>query len=137
MDAMTRKAYPGDGSAEEWAFVAPYLRDVANGLRSMLCTGAPWRIPPNDVPPWHVVYQQTQRWLKAGVVEQMAPDVRMLLREIADRTPQPRAVIVDSRTLQSTPESGGRAGDDGHNSKFITGSKIPLWRGCILRVSIL
>lgn len=74
MDAMTRKAYPGDGSAEEWAFVAPYLRDVANGLRSMLCTGAPWRIPPNDVPPWHVVYQQTQRWLKAGVVEQMAPD---------------------------------------------------------------
>ncbi len=74
-DAMTRKAYPSDVSDEEWAFVAPYLtlmgeaapqrkyplRDVSNGLRSMLRTGAPWRTLPNDLPPWHVVYQQTQR----------------------------------------------------------------------------
>jgi len=27
------------------------LRDVANGLRSMLRTGAPWRMLPTDVPP--------------------------------------------------------------------------------------
>ncbi len=124
---MTRTAYPSDGSDEEWAFVAPTLtlmdeaapqrmyplRNVDNGLRSLLRTGAPWRMLPTDLPPWHVVYQQTQRWLTVGVFEQMVHDVRMLLRDIIDRTPQPRAVIMDSRTLQSTPESGGRAGDDG------------------------
>ena len=130
-DAMTRTAYPSDGSDEEWAFVAPSvtlmdeaapqrnypLRDVANGLRSMLRTGAPWRMLPTAVPPWPVVYHQPQRWLKAGVGAQMVHDVRMLLRDITDRAPQPRAVMVDSRTLQSTPERGGRAGYDGHNRR--------------------
>ena len=100
------------------------LRDVYNGLRYLLRTGAPWRMLPNDVPPWPVVYQQTQRWLKAGVVAQMVHDVRMLLRDITDRTPQPRAVMVDSRTLQSTPESGGRAGYDGHKRR--NGSTVHL-----------
>ncbi len=35
---------------------------------------------------------------------------------------QPTAVIFDSRTLQSTPESGGRAGYDGGKRK--KGSKV-------------
>lgn len=109
-------------------FVAPYLtlmdevapqrsyslRDISNGLRSLLRTGAPWRMRSNDVPLWYAGYQQTQRWLMARMAEQMVHDVRMLLRDITDRTPQSRAVIVDSRTLQSTPASGGHAGDDGH-----------------------
>ena len=135
---MNRKAYPSDVSDEEWAFVAPYLtlmkeeapqrehslREVFNGLRYIVRTGAPWRMMPNDLPPWHTVYQQTQRWLKAGVFEDMVRDLRMLLREIEGRQPQPRAAILDSRTLQSTPESGGRAGYDGHKPR--KGSKVHL-----------
>ena len=125
---MIGTAYPRDDSDEERVFVAPYLtlmdevapqrsyslRDISNGLRSLLRTGVPWRMRSNDVPLWYAGYQQTQRWLTARMAEQMVHDVRMLLRDITDRTPQPRAVIVDSRTLQSTPASGGRAGDDGH-----------------------
>ena len=37
----------------------------------------------------------------------------MLLREWAGKKGQPTAVILDSRTLQSTPESGARAGWEG------------------------
>jgi transposase len=48
----------------------------------------------------------------------------MLMRESHDRMPQPRAAILDSRTLQSTPESGGRAGYDGHKRR--KGSKVHL-----------
>jgi transposase len=135
---MTRKAYPSDVSDDEWAFVAPYLtlmkedapqrehslREVFNGLRYIVRTGAQWRMMPNDLPPWHTVYQQTQRWLKAGVFEDMVRDLRMLIREINDRMPQPRAAILDSRTLQSTPESGGRAGYDGYKRR--KGSKVHL-----------
>jgi transposase len=135
---MTRKAYPSDVSDEEWVFVAPYLtlmkedapqrehslREVFNGLRYIVRTGVPWRMMPNDLPPWHTVYQQTQRWLKAGVFEEMVRDLRMLIREIEGRMPQPRAAILDSRTLQSTPESGGRAGYDGHKRR--KGSKVHL-----------
>ena len=43
----------------------------------------------------------------------MVADLRLLLREFAGRAAQPTAVVIDSRTLQSTPESGARAGYDG------------------------
>jgi transposase len=135
---MTRKAYPSDVSDDEWAFVAPYLtlmredapqrdhplREVFNGLRYIVHTGMQWRFMAHDLPPWHTVYQQTQRWMKAGVFEDMVGDLRMLMREINDRMPQPTAAILDSRTLQSTPESGGRAGYDGHKRR--RGSKVHL-----------
>jgi transposase len=135
-ERMERKAYPSDVSDDEWAFVAPYLtlmtedapqrthalREVFNGLRWIVRAGAPWRMLPNDLPPWHTVYQQTQRWIQAGVFEAIVHDLRMLLREIADRPPQPRGAILDSRTLQSSPESGHRAGYDGAKRK--RGSKV-------------
>lgn len=98
------------------------LREVFNGLRYIVRTGMQWRMMPNDLPPWYTVYQQTQRWIKAGAFEAMVGDLRMLMREIDGRAQQPTAVILDSRTLQSTPESGGRAGYDGH--KRCKGSKV-------------
>ena len=52
----------------------------------------------------------------------MAEDLRVLLRVLAGRNDSPSAVIVDSRTIQSTPESGGRGGYDG--AKKRTGSKV-------------
>ena len=127
----TRKPYPSDVSDEEWALVAPYLvllpedagqrrhdlREVFNGLRYVVKTGAPWRWMPNDLPPWEAVYQQSQRWLRAGVFEAVVHDLRAVLRLAAGRAPEPTAVVLDGRTLQSTPESGHRAGYDGHKRK--------------------
>jgi transposase len=77
---------------------------------------------PNDLPPWHAVYDQTQRWIAAGVFEEIVHDLRMLLRLAQGRTADPSAVILDGRTLQSTPESGARAGYDGHKRR--KGSKV-------------
>jgi transposase len=135
---MERQAYPSDVSDEAWAFIAPYLtlmteeapqrafvlRDVLNGLRWVIRAGAPWRLLPNDLPPWHVVYEQTQRWLRAGVFAAMVADLRALLRLAAARPAVPSAAIFDSRTLQSSPESGARAGYDG--AKRRKGSKVHL-----------
>ena len=128
--------YPSDVTDEEWAFVAPYLalcredseqreyslRAVFNGLRYIVRTGGQWRYMPNDLPPWAVVYQQTQRWIRARCFETLVDDLRMLLREFSGRKAQPTAMILDSRTLQSTPESGARAGYDG--AKRRKGSKV-------------
>ena len=100
------------------------LRAVFNGLRYVVKTGAPWRWMPNDLPPWEAVYQQTQRWLAAGCFEQLADDLRALLRMASGRSPEPSAAILDSRTLRSTPESGERAGYDGAKRK--KGSKVHL-----------
>ncbi len=65
-ESMNRSGYPSDVNDEEWALVAPYLtlmtedapqrehdlREVFNGLRYLLRTGAPWRMMPGDLPPW-------------------------------------------------------------------------------------
>jgi transposase len=77
---------------------------------------------PDDFPPWSAVYQQTQRWLAAGCFEASVQDLRAVLGLAADRAPDPSAVIFDTRTLQSSPESGARAGYDG--SKRRKGSKV-------------
>ena len=92
--AVPRKAYPSDVGDEEWALCAPYLtlmkedapqreyslRELFNGLRWFVRAGCPWRMMPNDLPPWTAVQQQTQRWLRAGCFESMAEDLRLLLR---------------------------------------------------------
>ena len=140
-----RQSYPSDVSDEEWAFVAPYLtlcradarqrrhdlREVFNALRWMVRTGTQWRYMPNHFPPWAAVHQQTQRWIAAGVFEAMVHDLRAVPR-LADveakggagRGPHPSAVVLDGTVLQSTPESGPRAGYSGHKRK--TGSKLHL-----------
>src|SRR5688572_12487406 len=131
-----REPYPSDATEEEWAFVAPYLtlmtedapqrrhdlREVFNALRWLVRTGSQWRYLPHDFPPWAAVYQQAQRWPAAGCFEAIADDLRALLRVAEGRDPEPTAVILDGRTLQSTPESGQRAGWDGHKRR--KGSKI-------------
>ena len=133
---MERKPYPSDVSDDEWALVAPYLtlitedapqrehslREVFNGLRWIVRAGAAWRMMPHDLPPWHTVYPQSQRWLKAGVFDAVVQDLRAVLRVAQGRTAEPSAAIFDSRTLQSTPESGARAGYDG--AKRRRGSKV-------------
>jgi transposase len=98
------------------------VRALFNAVRYMVRAGCPWRMIPNDLPPWHTVQQQALRWIKAGCFEAMAHDLREVLREFAQRHAQPSAVILDGRTLQSTPESGSRAGYDGYKRK--KGSKV-------------
>jgi transposase len=105
------------------------LRDVFDALRWLVRTRAAWRYLPGDFSPWEAVYQQTQRWLKAEVFETMAHDLRELLRLTQKREKEPSAAILvrvaprrDGRTVQSTPESGHRAGFDGHKRK--RGSKV-------------
>ncbi len=115
-----RKPYPTDVTGEEWAFAAPYLtlmdpdtpprrhdlREVFDARRWIVRTGAQWRMLPTNFPPWEAVDQQTRRWLEAGCLEDMVHDLGALLRWSAGPADDPTAAIPDSRTVQSTPESG-------------------------------
>jgi len=134
--STTRKSYPSDVSDAEWEFLIPYLtlmredapqrehvlRDVFDGVRYVVKTGCQWDFLPHDFPPSSAVYQQARRWIAAGVFEDITHDLRMILRMVDEREAQPTAAILDGRTLQSTPESGGRAGYDGAKKK--NGSKV-------------
>ncbi len=130
--------YPTDVSDDEWEFVAPYLtlmtpealqrkydlRTVFNAVRWIVRAGAPWRLLPHDFPAWPIVYQQARRWLDAGCFEALVQDLRQLARVLQGREAQPTAAILDGRVLQSSPESGGRAGYSGHKRR--KGSKVHL-----------
>ena len=132
----TRKSYPSDVSYAEWEFLLPYLtlmredapqrvhalRELFNAMRYVVRTGCQWRFLPHDFPPWTAVYQQAQRWIQSGVFEQITHDLRVIARFLEGRKPGPSATIFDGRTLQSTPESGSRAGYDGAKKK--KGSKV-------------
>jgi len=134
--STTRKSYPSDVTDAEWEFLVPYLtlmredapqreyssRELFNALRYVVKTGCQWRFLPHDFPPWSAAYQQARRWFQAKVFEIIAHDLRIIARVLADRDEQPSAVIFDGRTLQSTPESGSRAGYDGAKKK--KGSKV-------------
>ncbi|WP_104992617.1 IS5 family transposase [Deinococcus sp. NW-56] len=135
---MTRRGYPSDVDDDTYLFLLPYLllsradagqrkhpiRDVLNALLWMARTGAQWSYLPNDFPPAETVRQQAHRWFVAGCFENAAHDLRILARVEQGRDPEPSAVVMDSRTLQSTPESGHRAGYDG--AKKRKGTKVHL-----------
>lgn len=135
---MERQAYPSDVDNEIYAFMLPYLllapedahqrkyplREMLNAALWIARTGSQWAYLPHDFPPYKLVHQQVMRWFEAGCFENMAHDLRIMSREDALRDGVPTVAIVDSRTLQSTPESGGRGGYDG--GKRRKGSKIHL-----------
>jgi transposase len=131
-----RAAYSSVVTDAEWEFLQPFFafmrddapqckytkRELFDGMRFVAKTGCQWRSLPNDFPPLTAVYQKMRRWAFAGIFEDIARDLRILIRILEDRNPQPSAAIMDGRTLQSTPESGARAGYDGHKKK--NGSKV-------------
>ena len=124
MSGKRVEPYPSDVSDEEWWFVLPYLllcredaaqwkhdlRTVFNAVRYVARAGGQWRYLPREFGPWWVVYQQMRRWLDAGVFETLVAHVQAIVREWAGIKGQPTAVCIDSRTLQSTPESGAPGG---------------------------
>ena len=94
--SKARKSYPSDVSDVEWEFLLPYLtlmredapqrehalRDVFDALRYVVKTGCQWDFLPHDFPPWAAVYQQARRWVAAGVFEEIAHDLRMILPQL-------------------------------------------------------
>ena len=100
------------------------LREVFNGLRWIVRTGSPWRYLPHDLPAYSTVFQQAQRWYRAGVFEALVADLRVMIRLVEGKHEQPTAAIIDSRTVRGSVESGDRSGYDG--GKRTNGSTLHL-----------
>ena len=130
MENQPRKPCPTDATEEAWAFVAPSptlvdggtlqrgddRREVFDARRRIVRAGAPWRTPPTNGPLWAAVHPQTRRRIAAGV-RAMMPDRRAILRWADGGADAPTAVILDGRAVRSTPESGARGADDGHDRR--------------------
>jgi len=92
---------------------------LAFAARVAATAGATLRLA--SVFPYEDVPSRVER-IGAVAADEKVHDLRQLLRLAEGRNEQPTAAIFDSRTLQSSPESGGRAGYDG--AKRRKGSKM-------------
>ena len=87
-------SYPTDLNDQEWALVekiwgvAPPVgrpprfarRAVLNAIFYMTRTGGSWRLLPNDLPPWRIVYYYFARWRAEGLFEKLHTALREAAR---------------------------------------------------------
>ncbi len=81
------------------------LREIANGLLYVLCTGCPWRSIPHDLPPWGTVWTSFRQWRDGGTLDRLHDELRAQVRQQAGRDPHPSAVILDSQSVRTTEKA--------------------------------
>ena len=121
---MARKPYPTDLTDAQWKLVEPMIppeksggrhrevgmREVLDGVLYLVRTGCAWRSMPHDLPNWNTVRHYYDRFRSDGTWEKVHDALRGRAREAAGRGPAPSAAVVDSQTVQTAGQKGGRAG---------------------------
>jgi transposase len=55
-------------------------RQVVNGLKWKLCTGAQWRDLLERYDPWQIVYERLTRWRREGLFDRILDQLQLRLR---------------------------------------------------------
>ena len=119
---MRRKAYPTDLTDPEWSILGPLvpaaksggrpreleMREVVNGILSVVRIGCAWRMIPHDLPHWATVYGYFTRWSKDGAWERIHTQVRGDPRAAEGCEREASAGVIDSQSVKTT-KKGGRA----------------------------
>src|SRR5271170_5912991 len=77
--------YQPDLTDAEWRVIAPHLpkpcatgrprewpmREIFNGIFYVMRAGCPWRLLPNDLPPWGTIYRWFAAWRDDGRFERI------------------------------------------------------------------
>ena len=93
--------YQTDLTDAEWPVIAPHLpkpcemgrprewpmREIVNGIFYVMRAGCPWRLLPNDLPPWGTIYRWFAAWRDDGCFERMNHALVMTDRERLGATP--------------------------------------------------
>ena len=120
---MARKPYPTDLTDAQWKLVEPMVpperpggrhrsvdvRRVVDGINYLVRTGCAWRSIPRDLPNWNTCRHYYDRFRADGTWERVHDALRAGVRRAAGRDPCPSAAVVDSQTVQTAGQKGGRA----------------------------
>ena len=81
----TVSRYQTDLTDAEWRVIAPHLRnatavrvadrEIINGMFYVMRAACPWRLLPNDLPPWGTTYRWFAVWRDEGRLERPSGDL--------------------------------------------------------------
>jgi len=130
---MKNASFETDLTEAQWEYLQPMLpkpkklgrpptdrRLVINGILYVLKGGIPWRLLPQNFPPWKTVYHVFRAWSLNGCWAALNDVLRTCVRADQGRHAQPSAAILDSQSVKSDGH-GGLVGYDA--AKKINGRK--------------
>jgi transposase len=130
--------YPSDLTDEEWTHVEPGIppakvggnrrrvnvREVVNGIMSILSTGCQWRAIPKDLPPRSTVFDYLELWSLDGTLDRMHHALYVECRKRSGRPASPTAALIDSQSVKSAEKGGACIDPNGYDAgKRINGKK--------------
>ena len=93
------------------------MREIVNGIFYVMRAGCPWRLLPNDLPPWGTIYRWFAAWRDDGCFERINHALVMADRERVGRDASPTAAnnrprqwqVCHSRTNAYLPDANDTA----------------------------
>jgi putative transposase len=130
----TRKPSPTDLNDKQWQILPPLVpsdktggrpstyekRHIIKAILSVLRPGSAWRMMPNDLPPWGIVYHYFRTWRKDSTWERIHDTLRGDLRVLLGRPRPPSAACLDAQSVKTTDRGGAKGFD---SAKHVKGSK--------------
>ena len=122
--------YSTDLTDSDWEVITSILPDKRrrkHGWRRLLDaifyvvkSGCPWRLLPDEFPPWQTVYYYYRQWRLRGLIDELHAALRQHTRRAAGRQDSPSLAIADAQSVK-TACGGPECGFDG--GKRIKGRK--------------
>jgi transposase len=133
VEAMKNASFDTDLTDAQWDYLQPMLpkrkklgrpptdrRRIIDAILYVLKGGIPWRLLPQNFPPWQTVYDIFRAWSLDCTWAALHDALRVCVRTDEGRNAQPSAAILDSQSVKSDGH-GGAVGYDA--AKKIKGRK--------------